>query len=650
MINNDNLRKIAEEKVSVLPENIDNLSRDEILKMFHDLNVHQIELEMQNEELRRMQTELDISRERYFDLYEIAPVGYLTVNEKGMIIESNLTAANLFGTTRSMMIHYPFSNFIKKEDQEIFYMLRHELLTSEKQQLCELRINNANKKDQWVQLTATPATDTEGNATLRIVINDMTNRKQIEDVQQFLAKTSSGLEEESFFNVLAEFLADKLNADFVCIDRLEGDGLNARTVAVWCDGQFEDNVTYALKDTPCGDVVGKTVCCFPASVCQFFPRDQILQDLKAESYAGVTLWSHTSLPIGLIAVIKRSQFDNQAMIENILKLVSGRAASEMERIDAEQDKIKLEAQLRQAMKMESIGRLAGGVAHDFNNMLQAILGNAELALNDISADSPLKENLEEIQKCANRSADLTRQLLAFARKQTIMPRVLDLNETLTGMLKMLYRLIGEDVELNWVLNAKIWQVNMDPSQIDQIMANLCINARDSIAGVGKLTIETKNCIVDEKFCEHNESGIPGEYVSISISDNGCGIKKELLNDIFEPFFTTKGVGKGTGLGLSTVLGIIQQNHGFITIDSEVGEGSTFTVYFPRYISIDKLENKQNDDLFIAPGNETVLLVEDELTILKLTISMLQKLGYSVLTANSPGKAIQIAKEHSIGID
>ena len=245
--------------------------------------------------------------------------------------------------------------------------------------------------------------------------------------------------------------------------------------------------------------------------------------------------------------------------------------------------LRLAAQFQQAQKMESVGRLAGGVAHDFNNMLGVILGHAELALEQVDPAQPLHADLEEIRKAAERSADLTRQLLAFARKQTVAPKVLDLNETVEGMLKMLRRLIGEDIDLAWLPGADLWPVKMDPSQIDQILANLCVNARDAIAGVGKVTIETGNGAFDEDYCADHAGFVPGEYVLLAVSDDGCGMDKETLAHIFEPFFTTKEMGKGTGLGLATVYGIVKQNNGFINVYSEPGQGTTFKIYLPRHV-------------------------------------------------------------------
>jgi len=316
----------------------------------------------------------------------------------------------------------------------------------------------------------------------------------------------------------------------------------------------------------------------------------------------------------------------------------------------EEERKGLEAQLHQAQKLESVGRLAGGVAHDFNNMLSVIIGHAGMALTTQGLSPQLKTNLIEIEKAAERSADLTRQLLAFARRQTIEPRVLDLNRAVSGMLKMLQRLIGENVQLAWKPAPSLWRVKLDPSQVDQILANLCVNARDSIAAVGHIAIETANCPVDDAYCEEHPLLAPGQYVRLSVTDDGCGIEEQFLEQIFEPFYTTKEVGKGTGLGLSTVYGIVKQNSGFIEVESAAGRGSTFTVYLARHEEehLQPLSPEAAADL--PRGQATILLVEDEPAILQVTSALLASLGYRVLTACTPAAALKQAQLHAGEID
>lgn len=321
-----------------------------------------------------------------------------------------------------------------------------------------------------------------------------------------------------------------------------------------------------------------------------------------------------------------------------------------ERKNAEAEHDKLQAQLLQARKMESVGRLAGGVAHDFNNMLSVILGNTELALAGVGSAEELQENLQEIQKAAKRSAEITGQLLAFARRQAINPRVLDLNATVEEMLNMLRRLIGEDIDLLWKPGSGLWAVKIDPSQLNQILVNLCVNARDAIADVGRVTIETQNVRFDEEYCADHPGFVAGEYILLAVSDDGCGMDKTTLENIFEPFYTTKDVARGTGLGLAMIYGIVKQNQGFINVYSEPEKGTTFRVYFARHF--EALENVEKHVAAEIPdgAGETVLIVEDEAPILKLTGKILENLGYNVLLAANPREAMARAQELSGHID
>ncbi len=317
-----------------------------------------------------------------------------------------------------------------------------------------------------------------------------------------------------------------------------------------------------------------------------------------------------------------------------------------ERKRGEEERKKLEEQLFQAQKMESVGRLAGGVAHDFNNMLGVIIGRAEMALEQSVPNDKLQHNLKEILKAGLRSADLTRQLLAFARKQTAAPKILDLNDTISGTLKMSRRLIGEDIDLFWIPELDLWKVKIDPSQVDQILANLVVNARDAISGVGAITLRTENVVIDDSYVAETPEFIPGEYLLLTVSDTGAGMSPEVRENIFEPFFTTKELGKGTGLGLSTVYGIVKQNEGFIYVASEPGKGTTFKIYLPRF----EAETAQvlPDEVAGKPptGTETILVVEDDESILNLSKMILENLGYTVLAAQTPVHAINLVQEHS----
>ena len=343
----------------------------------------------------------------------------------------------------------------------------------------------------------------------------------------------------------------------------------------------------------------------------------------------------------LLETIKTPMYDDQGALIGVLGI--GRDITN--RRLAEEEKIKLEAQLQQAQKLESVGRLAGGVAHDYNNMLSVIVGYSELAMEELDAGDQLYEYLCEIHKAGVRSTEITRQLLAFARKQTIAPVVLDLNVAVEDALKMLRRLIGEDIDLAWLPKANPWQVKIDPSQLDQILANLCVNARDAIDGVGKVTIETSRVTFDTAYCADHPGSLEGDYVLLAFSDNGCGMDRDTVDKIFEPFFTTKEVGQGTGLGLATVYGIVKQNGGFINVYSELGNGTTFKIYLARHSDLMLEASKANRMSAPTAHGETILVVEDEVSILKLAKKILKGLGYTVITAGSPREALHLVEEN-----
>lgn len=320
-----------------------------------------------------------------------------------------------------------------------------------------------------------------------------------------------------------------------------------------------------------------------------------------------------------------------------------------ERKRAEEERTLLQQQLQQSQKIESIGRLAGGVAHDFNNMLGVILGHTELALESIDRSHPAHVDLEAIMGAAQRSSQLTQQLLAFARRQTIAPRRLDLNEIVEDMLKMLRRLIGEDIHLAWRPGPDLGAVKMDPTQVGQILTNLCVNARDALEKGGQITIETHNASFDETYLADETGVIPGDFVQLAVSDNGRGMSLETQQKLFEPFFTTKELGQGTGLGLATVYGIVKQNAGFITVYSELGTGTTIKIYLPLYEATEELFQPCEPPRGELRGSETILLLEDEPAFRNITHIMLRNQGYTVLCAGKPSEAIHLAQEHTAEI-
>ena len=319
------------------------------------------------------------------------------------------------------------------------------------------------------------------------------------------------------------------------------------------------------------------------------------------------------------------------------------------------DKAEQEKQLEQSRKMESVGRLAGGVAHDFNNLLMGIMGYIDLCRTAVEPDHPIHQWLDEITSDAQRSASLTRQLLTFSRREPVTPQVLDTNDRISSMLKMLRHLIGENMKLVWQPGPVAGRIKMAPSHIEQIVVNLSVNARDAIGseGSGKIEIATHNAAIDADYCSSHSHATPGDYVLLAVSDNGCGMDAETLEHVFEPFFTTKGSEEGTGLGLATVYGIVEGNGGFIDIDTEPGRGTTFHVYLPRVegeVVPEPAADSSVDSSEAAGGDETILLVEDEKSIRVTVRLFLQDMGYTVLAAESPKAALELVAAHTTAID
>lgn len=321
-----------------------------------------------------------------------------------------------------------------------------------------------------------------------------------------------------------------------------------------------------------------------------------------------------------------------------------------ERKHAEEERQQLQQQLARVQQLETVGQLAGGVAHDFNNMLAVILLRAELALQRVDAASPLHHHLTEILATGRRSAELTRQLLGFARRQPIAPRVLDLNTVVEGLLPMVHSLIGEEIDLIWKPASNLGAVKVDPAQIHQILVNLCVNARDAITGNGRILVTTENARLDEHYAATQPDIHPGEYALLTVCDSGSGMTPEVIEHIFEPFFTTKEVGQGTGLGLATVYGIVQQNHGHIIVHSVPDLGTAIKTYLPRHKEGPTTRPDPAQSELPRGRGQTILLVEDEVAVLDMGCEGLRYLGYNVITAHSPSEAIRLAESHADAID
>ncbi|RPH49463.1 MAG: PAS domain S-box protein [Desulfobacteraceae bacterium] len=576
-------------------------------------NTNQVLLE-QIEEKKQSETALRKSEEKYRLIFEYSPLGLLSFDEKGVIVACNENFVRIIGSSQEALVGL---NMLNLPDKKIVSAVR-KALGGETGLYEDAYHSVTADKITPVRALFAPMIGGDGLIFGGVgIIEDITDRKSAENALR---------ESEKKYRLVLE-----ANPDPVIVYDIEGK-------VIYLNPAFAGLFGWSLEER-----IGKKMDDFVPDENWPETRMMIGRMIAGENFSGIETSRLTRDGKMIPVIISGSCYRNQegkieASVINLRDITGIRKA--------EAEKKKLEEQYRQAQKMEAIGQLAGGIAHDFNNMLNIILGYSQMALMKIDPSDQLNATIREIMNAARRSADIVRQLLAFARKQTIAPKELNLNDAVTGMLNMLRKLIGENIDLIWIPAAKLWPVKMDPAQVDQLMANLAVNARDSISGVGKITIETGNAEFDEAYCIQHEGSVPGHYAMLAVSDNGCGMDKETCEQIFEPFFTTKEVGKGTGMGLATVYGIVKQNNGFINVYSEPGKGTTFKIYVPRCGDEDLAIDEPRPEAEHLTGTETVLLVEDDEILLKMAEMMLKELGYEVLSAGSPNEAVQLAVKYT----
>ena len=573
-------------------------------RLVHELQVHQIELELQNEELQGARAELEAGLARYSDLYDFAPIGYLTLDSSGEIHRANLTGARLLGRERARLAGMRFGVLVSPESRPVFNTLLKEVFESQTKRACDLELWPEQSAPLWVHMET--AVCDEGGNQCRAVLLDITERKLAERLRQ---------ETEGRIRAIYDHLP---NPTFVWQHRATGFVLTA----------FND-AAHAATNGAMSNLLGRSAAEFPYGIPDlvldlgrcFEQRVSVRRELDFVSPVSQTrgrlLASYGFVPPDLV-LLQTEDVTEQRQNED---------------------------QLRAAQRMDAIGRLAGGIAHDFNNLLTVVINHADFAMEEAGESAPVRTDLIEIRKAADRAADLTRQLLAFGRKQVLKPQVLDLSKIVGGMEEMLRRLLGEDVEVSVLLAPGLAKVMADPGQVEQVVMNLAVNARDAMPKGGKLTIETVCVELDEAYSSQHTQVKPGPHVMLSVTDTGCGMDEQTRARLFEPFFTTKRTGKGTGLGLATVYGIVQQSGGSIWVESEPGKGTTFEVYFPRELSANETAGRAPPLTARVAGSETILVVEDEETVRNLARRILGRAGYTVLAAASGSEALLVCERH-----
>jgi len=584
-------------------------SLDELSEKAEKLQTTIKELQKEKEERKEAEKAQKASEEKFRNLVENLNDVIYSLDEKGIVTYVNPAIRKILGYSESEIIGRPFSDFISEDDlsrqTERFKMLLHGPIGSD-----EYRVLNKAGEIRWVHGSTRPVFKNRKLVRLEGVLFDITDRKQAEE-----AMTEAQQRYQSLFN-------SKTNLVFVIDDR--GKFIAANDLALDLFGyKTEDlaslNYLQLLHPDQSLEPVTKAL----KEILEAGAQLELL-DVKLKSSTGKAIYVQTGGALipgkGQILGVARDITDQKA---------------------AEAEKKKLENQLVHAQKMEAVGILAGGIAHDFNNSLQGILGYAQMLLLDTPEDSAEYRKLRQIETAALRASELTKQLLTFSRKIESKPRPVDLKKEVRQIESLLRRTIPKMIDIEMHLKGDINIINADSSQIEQVIMNLGINARDAMPGGGKLVIETENVVLDEAYCRTHLGAVPGNYVVLSISDNGTGMDRDTLSHIFEPFYTTKDPGEGTGLGLAIVYGIVKDHRGYIACYSELGEGTIFRIYLPAIEQDHSEDSQQPENAEIRGGSETILLVDDDHAIRELAEEMLCRFGYTVIGAANAEEALEI---------
>jgi len=618
--------------------------------IYHDLQVHQIELESQNDELRRSQLELDTSRARYFDLYDTAPVGYCTLDEEGTILEANLTAATMLGCGRNSLAGQPMTRFIHSQDQDSFFLCRKELFNSAEPQSLDVQIVKQDGTLRWVQFNASVGARYEGERQIRMVLSDVTERKIAEEalsVQKMLLELiASGASLDVSLLALARAI-EKLSSDIVCsILLLDKDGIHLRVAAApslpeeYC--RATDGLVIAEGVGSCGTAAFNR----QAVIVEDINTDLLWSEFRelALAHGLRACWSTPIIDsqqrlLGTFAIYMRQPGRPSNEHLQLIELATHIAVVAINKHEAEVARDSLESQLQESQKMEAIGTLAGGIAHDFNNILAVILGNVELAR--IESPSPVaRQRLDEIDRASMRARELVQQILSFSRRQPTQLKLTNLALIVDETVRLLRSTLPARLLIDVHCDGDSPQVMADATQIEQVLLNITTNAMQAMnGGPGRIGIRLDKVTLDSATVNSQPVLLkilakhPGRIVRLAVTDNGPGMNATTLERIFDPFYTTKPVGEGTGLGLSVVHGIVRAHEGEIVVDSHPGKGSVFTIYLPAVEDVRRTEIEKNISTTRATPEKNssyhILVLDDDEIVMQTVVLLLKQAGYVV---------------------
>jgi PAS domain S-box-containing protein len=720
------LHKQAEELLRMPKRDVAAMPVKDLQRLIHELQVHQIELDMQNEELRRTQAEFKAAHNRHVDLFDFSPVGHLKLDVSGTIVDANLRAGTLLGTNRKELIGQSLACFIRVEDQDIFRRHCREVLKTDTRQTCKVQIQKATGAKRWVYLQSLMAHEKPGQIThWWTALLDITERKRSEEALR-LAKFSVERAADAVYWIDPQAKILDVNEAASLMLGYSKDELCAMTVhdlnpdfqadmwpGFWAETQrrgtmvFETShrakngqlipievsvnyLSYEGKEYHCAfvrDITERKLVreeiqrsqALITSVVENLPNMIFVKDAKDLKFIRFNKAGEDLLGYSREELIGKSDYDFFPKEEaDFFTVIDQQVLKTGKLLDIPEEPIetkrhglrflhtrkipiydndgepqyllgisediterkRLEAQLRQSQKMEAISRLAGGMAHDFNNLLTVINGYSALIIDQLSLADSRHEMVVKVLRAGELAGELTKQLLAFSRKQILRPQPLNLNESLRSISSILKPLLGENVTLTMDLAPDLWSINGDKGQLDQVTMNLATNARDAMPNGGDLAIATRNLSVGHERTDRHRMMPAGDYVHVSVCDTGHGMSPDTLSHLFEPFFTTKEVGQGTGLGLAMAYGIIKQSQGYIFPESTLGRGTTLHLYYPRVMEAPAVA--ETPSVRSWEGSENLLIVEDHESVRALVVQVLKWRGYRVIEAANGEDALRIA--------
>jgi len=604
------LRRLAEQMVQQRSDATETAGQDaETRQLVYELQVHEIELELQNEELRRAQVRTERALARYQELYEFAPVGYLSMDREGTVLETQLAGAALLGVEADQLAGRRLGVFVREADRSALAATLARVFADDGTHSCELALATNVPRFVRIDVSITPSQP----GCCRAVVWDIT------ELMLTQLALRQRIREQHCLNRVLELTHDDSHArEVIC----------ASVAAVLPTGMQQESEAVARIVLDDAEL---------QSPGWQLPKQALQRSITASGrtigFVEVGYRSSRKHPIGATGPFTPEE---HTLLDSV--------TSQLQRM---LDARRVADSLSRAQRLEAVGQLTGGIAHDFNNLLTVIIGNTEL-LNETlpEVDPDLVELADTVLQAARRGGELTGRLLAFARKQVLVPKAVDVSRLIGDITGLLRTTLGEHIEVAFVPCAEPWPALVDPAQLESTVLNLCINARDAMPGGGRLTIETHNVDVDGHHADQYPDMQTGEYVQLVVTDTGNGIAPEHLDRVFEPFYSTKEQGKGSGLGLAMVYGFVKQSRGYVTLDSRPDEGTTVRIWLPRLIAAPESdEPKQPAGKVAEGGYETILLVEDDPLVRKYAERELRKLSYHVRTASNGPEALAILRQH-----